>query len=286
MEYWIVPITATYTGDKTGNPTFGITVKFVGSDNRTYNGGCGVLPNPVSDVGELYKGGVAKRNTCVAVPAGANGLWTVNGGLSARDRSRRSRRHSCCRAARLLHRPGWSQGTHSADPGPQRIRRPYHGRRAAGGAWGRHGGTAPPSRGESTLVLCRGSTSPRPTAFHNPRHINVIPFGRRASRALSGVMPLMVQPQHGSTLAAKRNHRVVVEIPPSICAVLLAFDYPGNGVQDDQSRLVFFRGQCESASACGRVQRRQVRKREVVQRVPGELVGWLAGGVTSLCSPR
>lgn len=81
MQYWIVPISATYTGDKTGNPTFGISVKFVGSDNRTYDGHCGVIPDPLTDVGDLYKGGVAKGNTCVAVPAGANGLWTVSTGF-------------------------------------------------------------------------------------------------------------------------------------------------------------------------------------------------------------
>jgi hypothetical protein len=84
MEYWIVPITATYTGNQTGNPTFGITVKFVGSDNRTYDEYCGVIPDPVNDVGDLYKGGVAKGNKCVAVPAGANGLWTVSTGFGGK----------------------------------------------------------------------------------------------------------------------------------------------------------------------------------------------------------
>ena len=84
MEYWIVPITATYTGNNTGNPTFGITVKFVGSDNRTYDGYCGVIPDPVNDVGDLYKGGVAKGNKCVSVPAGANGLWTVSTGFGGK----------------------------------------------------------------------------------------------------------------------------------------------------------------------------------------------------------
>jgi hypothetical protein len=81
MEYWIVPITAVYTGDKTGNLAFGITVKFVGSDNVTYDDRCGVIPNPLSDVGDLYKGGTAKGNVCVAVPVGADGLWTVATGF-------------------------------------------------------------------------------------------------------------------------------------------------------------------------------------------------------------
>jgi hypothetical protein len=77
MEFWIVPVTATHTGDKTGNLAFGISVKFVGSDNVTYDDSCGVMPDPLSDVGDLYKGGTGKGNVCVAVPAGADGLWSV-----------------------------------------------------------------------------------------------------------------------------------------------------------------------------------------------------------------
>ncbi|MGH3966636.1 MAG: hypothetical protein ACRDTV_00545 [Mycobacterium sp.] len=81
MEYGIVPVTATYPGDRTGNPGFDITVKFVGSDNRTYDDRCGVIPDSLGDIGDLHKGGVAKGNTCAAVPAGANGLWTGSTGL-------------------------------------------------------------------------------------------------------------------------------------------------------------------------------------------------------------
>ena len=80
-EYWIVPVTATYTGDNTGSALFGIRVNFVGVDNRTYNGRCGVIPDSLDDVGELYKGGVAQGNKCVAVPAGADGLWAVTIGF-------------------------------------------------------------------------------------------------------------------------------------------------------------------------------------------------------------
>jgi len=78
MEYWIVPVTATYKGDETGNTAFEVSVKFVGSDNRTSGDYCGVIPNPLTDVGELYRGGHAAVNVCVAVPAGAQGLWSVS----------------------------------------------------------------------------------------------------------------------------------------------------------------------------------------------------------------
>jgi len=81
MQYWIVPVTATYVGDATGSPAFDIRVNFVGSDNRTYDDRCGVIPSPLADVGALYENGVAEGNVCVAVPAGADGLWTLTTGF-------------------------------------------------------------------------------------------------------------------------------------------------------------------------------------------------------------
>jgi hypothetical protein len=81
LENWLVLVTATYTGNDTGSPSFDINVEFVGSDNRTYDERCGVIPTPLDDVGELYKGGVAEGNICVAVPAGADGLWMLSTGF-------------------------------------------------------------------------------------------------------------------------------------------------------------------------------------------------------------
>lgn len=81
MEYWIVPITATYTGEGTGLPWLELTVKFVGEDNKSYDGSCGVISDNISDIDELYTGGTAEGNTCVAVPAGADGLWSVSAGF-------------------------------------------------------------------------------------------------------------------------------------------------------------------------------------------------------------
>lgn len=77
-EFWIVPVTAIYIGDESSSVMFGVRVEFVGSDNRTYNDYCGVIPDSLNDIGVLYKNGVAKGNVCVAVPAGADGLWTVS----------------------------------------------------------------------------------------------------------------------------------------------------------------------------------------------------------------
>jgi len=77
MEYWIVPVTATYVGDKTGWPLIAALVGFVDSDNRSYNGGCGIIPNALASVSDRHPGGTAQGNLCLAVPSGADGLWTL-----------------------------------------------------------------------------------------------------------------------------------------------------------------------------------------------------------------
>ncbi|AOW92453.1 hypothetical protein BFN03_06325 [Rhodococcus sp. WMMA185] len=81
MEFWMVPLTATYTGEDTTLPWLDITAEFVGTDNRTYGDECGVLPNDLFDIDELYPGGTIEANVCAAVPAGADGLWSVSTGL-------------------------------------------------------------------------------------------------------------------------------------------------------------------------------------------------------------
>ncbi|WP_166846057.1 DUF4190 domain-containing protein [Isoptericola sp. BMS4] len=83
MEYWIVPVDATYTGAESGTPWVDLTVQFVGDDNVTYSDSCGVIPDDLMDVGELYEGGSASGNVCVTVPAGAKGEWTLTAGWIA-----------------------------------------------------------------------------------------------------------------------------------------------------------------------------------------------------------
>lgn len=84
MEFWIVPVTATYTGDDTGTAWVDLTIKFVGSDNKAYSDRCGVIPDSLDDVDQVYPGGIAEGNTCVAVPAGADGLWSVSAGFTGK----------------------------------------------------------------------------------------------------------------------------------------------------------------------------------------------------------
>lgn len=79
-EYWILPITATYTGDDTGEPML-ITTAFVSADGHTYDEGnsdCGVIPDPLDAAGELYADASATGNVCLEVPAGADGLWSIS----------------------------------------------------------------------------------------------------------------------------------------------------------------------------------------------------------------
>jgi hypothetical protein len=81
-EYWIVPVNATYTGTETGTPWLDLTVAFVGSDNVTYDDTyCGVIPNDISETAELYTDGNVEANTCLVVPSGADGQFTLIAGL-------------------------------------------------------------------------------------------------------------------------------------------------------------------------------------------------------------
>ena len=77
LEFYIIPTSATYLGNESAYVWSDVTVKFVGDDGRTYSGYCGVFPDSITDVDELYNGGVAEGNLCAEVPKGAKGLWTV-----------------------------------------------------------------------------------------------------------------------------------------------------------------------------------------------------------------
>lgn len=77
MESWMLPITVTYTGVDTGDPFWDLDFGFVGDDGRTYDGDCGVIPEELWDVGEMYPDAEASANVCLAVPKDAPGLWTA-----------------------------------------------------------------------------------------------------------------------------------------------------------------------------------------------------------------
>ncbi len=77
MEFWMLPVTVTYIGTETADPAWDLEFGFVGDDGRTYDDDCGVIPDEMYDVGEMYPDAEASANVCLAVPEGAPGLWTV-----------------------------------------------------------------------------------------------------------------------------------------------------------------------------------------------------------------
>lgn len=92
-EYYIVPVTVGYGGDDEGRPWDDIRVEFVAG--RSYAESCGLVPDDLMEATwqrPLDPGGTVRGNVCVAVPAGAEGVWAVREGdgdrvhFVARDR--------------------------------------------------------------------------------------------------------------------------------------------------------------------------------------------------------
>ena len=79
MEFWIVPVHAVYTydGGTPMRPSLEVWVEFTGGDGRVYRDGCGRIPDALLAVGEMHRGDAVDANACVAVPSGADGLWTL-----------------------------------------------------------------------------------------------------------------------------------------------------------------------------------------------------------------
>jgi hypothetical protein len=85
-SYVMVAATATYRGSRTGAPWLNTNADFLGSNGRIYDSTsdgqyCGVLPESMGDVRDLYPGASARGNYCAVVPTSviAGGLWRVNG---------------------------------------------------------------------------------------------------------------------------------------------------------------------------------------------------------------
>ena len=79
VEYWIVPVTATYTGSSSQVTAWGaVDVGFVGDDGVHAESGCGAVPHALVSTGLIGSGDTVTGNVCLAVPAGAPGLWTLS----------------------------------------------------------------------------------------------------------------------------------------------------------------------------------------------------------------
>ncbi|QJW37366.1 hypothetical protein [Cellulosimicrobium protaetiae] len=78
-EYWIVPVTATYYGPSSEVNAWGaIDVGFVGDDGLHADGQCGAVPDALVGTGIVGTDDTVTGNVCLAVPAGAPGLWTLS----------------------------------------------------------------------------------------------------------------------------------------------------------------------------------------------------------------
>lgn len=86
-RFVMAPVTAGYHGKNTGLPWLSVQAEFVGKSGRAYDQwtagafGCGVLPNDLLDVNDLYPGAKATGNVCAVVPATdiSGGVWRVQG---------------------------------------------------------------------------------------------------------------------------------------------------------------------------------------------------------------
>lgn len=77
-EYWMVPVTATYTGEESAAPWLDLQFAFVGEDGRSYSDQClALVPDDLYEVDDLYTDATVEANVCLQVPANSKGLWTV-----------------------------------------------------------------------------------------------------------------------------------------------------------------------------------------------------------------
>ncbi len=88
--YILVKVSATYTGEDQGDPSFGLGASFLGSDKRIYSdsdSSC-VEPASLSDEPKVTKGGKVTGNLCILVPkavVASGGLVEVKDRLSFDD---------------------------------------------------------------------------------------------------------------------------------------------------------------------------------------------------------
>ncbi len=84
-RFVMVEVTTTYNGDDSGTPWIDLRFRFMGADGNTHDEGeCGVIPDPLFDVGEMFPGATASGNVCVSVPVDQieGGAWIVEATFS------------------------------------------------------------------------------------------------------------------------------------------------------------------------------------------------------------
>lgn len=82
-RFVLAEITVTYTGEESGTPWVDLTIEFYGSGGNTFGTGsddfCGVIPDDLSDHGEMFPDATATGNVCKSVPIDQieDGAWIV-----------------------------------------------------------------------------------------------------------------------------------------------------------------------------------------------------------------
>ncbi|WP_368680633.1 DUF4190 domain-containing protein (plasmid) [Rhodococcus opacus] len=71
-QFVMADVSTTYTGTDTGNPWIDLNFRILGAANNVFGSAtadhCGVIPNALTDTGELYPGGTSRGQVCVSVP--------------------------------------------------------------------------------------------------------------------------------------------------------------------------------------------------------------------------
>lgn len=88
-QFVLVPVNVTYTGTDSGTPWVDLSINFYGSGGNTFGAGgtddyCGVVPNSLSDVSEMFPNAKAAGNACVSVPSDQvqGGAWIIEESFS------------------------------------------------------------------------------------------------------------------------------------------------------------------------------------------------------------
>lgn len=87
-QFVMSKVSATYNGAGSQTAWIDLRIKFVGVGGNTFGGGtdrCGVLPESLSDAGEVFTGATASGNECAVVPSEqvAGGSWSVTAGFGS-----------------------------------------------------------------------------------------------------------------------------------------------------------------------------------------------------------
>lgn len=94
-QFVMVPVDLVYKGTESGFPNVNLLIQFLGAGGNTFGAAdtaayCGVIPNDLSNAGEMFPGAAASGNVCLGVPSDqvGGGAWMVQEALTLDDGGR------------------------------------------------------------------------------------------------------------------------------------------------------------------------------------------------------